>query len=150
MNPKFVSINGPEYSNICELRYRLFFAEHNLPFNIWFDDKESASLHVIIAGNNENEVLAYGRMTQTDTHEFRISQMVVEPTWQRKGLGRAIMMALIDKADSLGGKTLIIDARTHAIEYYKRFGFEQISGVFPSQKTGIPHVTMQKPIKKGL
>ena len=57
------------------------------------------------------------------------------------------MVALEEKAGGLGGKTLVLDARTHAIEFYKRFGFQTISEVFASGKTGMLHVTMQKYIR---
>ena len=34
---KLIEYNSPQYHQACQLRYKLFFAEHNLPWNVVLD-----------------------------------------------------------------------------------------------------------------
>lgn len=141
---RFVTAENAEYSKICTLRYRLFFQAHHLPFDILFDAQEARSLHTVITHQETHDVLAYGRLTPGADEIFQISQMVVAPEWQHQGLGKAIIMALLERAAAEQAHTIVLDARTDAVGFYEKLGFEQISDVFPSAKTGVLHVRMQK------
>jgi predicted GNAT family N-acyltransferase len=41
-----------------------------------------------------------------------------------------------------------IDARISAIDFYEKLGFEVVSEVFASKKTGAPHVRMERRDRK--
>jgi predicted GNAT family N-acyltransferase len=144
MEVRFVTPQDPEYPYLCALRYRLFFQAHHLPKDILFDAQETCSLHAVITHDETPSVLAYGRLTPASDQVFQISQMVVAPEWQHQGLGRAIVAALLEHAAAHRAHTILLDARTDAMGFYQKLGFERTSDVFPSAKTGVPHVRMQK------
>jgi hypothetical protein len=144
MIARFVEIDSPEYLSLCDLRYRVFFQERRLPREIIFDQYEDISWYAVITMANSSSVLACGRLTPLASNQYQISQMAVEPSWQGQKLGGAIMTALLEKAIDSGAKVLVVDARTSAIGFYERFGFVVMSEEFPSSKTGIPHVIMQR------
>ncbi|MEE2978078.1 MAG: GNAT family N-acetyltransferase, partial [Pseudomonadota bacterium] len=50
--------------------------------------------------------------------------------------------ALIDKAQSLGYRELILNAQTHAMPFYSRAGFTAEGEEF--EEAGIPHRTMRR------
>ena len=147
MKLKFININSPEYLQACQLRYKLFFAEHNLPFSTVYYNNEYLSFHAILKKEDTDKVIAYGILTPGENQLYQIHQMVVEPSYQKKGLGKMIMQALINKAKTEQAQAIILEARTTAVDFYSKFGFKIVSREYPSKKTGVLHVTM---LKKGL
>jgi predicted GNAT family N-acyltransferase len=144
MDVRFVDINSREYASLCELRYRVFFQDRELPKELIFDEHERTSWYAVVTAPGSAEVIACGRLTALAADEFQISQMAVDSAWQGRKLGSSIITALLEKAVSLGAKAVILDARSRAIGFYQRFGFQVVSAEFPSAKTGTPHVLMRK------
>ncbi|MGB3640733.1 MAG: GNAT family N-acetyltransferase [Rivularia sp. (in: cyanobacteria)] len=147
MQLQFIDTNSPEYLQACKLRYNLFFAEHNLPFSTVYYRRESIGFHGVIKTDDTNEVIAYGILTPAENKVYQIHQMVVEPSYQKQGFGKTIMQALIEKAKTEEARAIILEARTTAVDFYHKFGFEVVSREYPSKKTGVLHVTM---LKKGI
>lgn len=143
---KLVEYGSPEYHQAAQLRYRLFYQEHCIPFESIFDPQEEQDLHLVITANPENNVLAYGRLGQKSFDEFQIDQMVVEPEYQGQGLGMPILQALTEAATHQGAGLLILNARVMKVQFYQRSGFEPIGKVFAFSSTGVPHIKMQKEI----
>lgn len=144
MQLKFIDINSPEYFQACKLRYKLFFAEHYLPFSTIYYHRESIGFHAVIKTDDTDKVIAYGILKPGENKVYQIHQMVVEPSYQKKGFGKTIMQALVDKATTQQAQAIILEARTTAIDFYRKFGFEVVSREYPSKKTGVLHVTMLK------
>ena len=145
---KFVEYGSPEYHQAAQLRYRLFYQEHCIPFESIFDPQEEQDLHLVITANPENHVLAYGRLGQKSFDQFQIYQMVVEPEYQGQGLGMLILQALTEAATHQEAAILILNARVTKVQFYQRSGFEPIGEVFASSSTGVPHIKMQKEISR--
>ena len=117
---------------------------HGLPKTIVFDVHEKPSWYAVVTMAHSTDVLACGCLTALTTEEYQISQMAVEPAWQGKKLGKTILLILLEKASNANAKSVIVDARTSAIGFYKRHGFVIVSDEFPSAKTGIPHIIMRR------
>jgi predicted GNAT family N-acyltransferase len=141
---KFIQIDSPEYQQALELRYQLFYQMHHLPFEVVFTSQETAAFHVIAVDARTSQVIAYGQLAQNTPTEWQICQMVVEHSWQGRGLGSQIMAALLQKAELLKAKVMILEARVTKVEFYQKLGFIATSTEFPSLKTGVPHIRMQK------
>ena len=144
MKLKFIDTNSPEYLQACKLRYKLFFAEYNLPFSTVYYHRESISIHAVIQEKYTDEVIAYGILTPGENKVDQIHQMVVSPSHQKQGFGTTIIQALIDKAKLQQAQAIILQARTTAVNFYRKFSFEVVSREYPSKKTGVLHVTMLK------
>ena len=141
---KFIQYGSDEYYQAARLRYRLFYQEHNIPFESISNSQEERDLHAAIITEATGFVLAYGRLSQNSCDRFQIYQMVVEPEYQGRGLGTQILQALINSAIKQGAKFLVLNARVTKTEFYRKFDFEPIGEVFLSSMTGVPHITMQK------
>ncbi|HEC97398.1 MAG TPA: GNAT family N-acetyltransferase [Nitrospirae bacterium] len=128
------------YKKAFELRYLLFFKEHNLPKEVINDEKEDKSTHIAIS--QEDELIAYGRLSKVNTTEFQISQMVVSPLYQNQGYGVKLLQEIMQIAKNKGAKNIMLNARTTATNLYKKLGFEKVGNVYNSQSTGIPHIKM--------
>ena len=143
---KFVEYGSLEYQQAAQLRYRLFYQEHSIPFESIFDPQEKQNLHLVIITKTQNQILAYGRLDRKSSDEFQICQMVVEPEYQRQGLGTLILEELTKVATNNGASLVILNARVTKVQFYQRCGFEPIGEVFASSSTGVPHIKMQKKI----
>ena len=141
---KFIDYGSNEYYQAAQLRYRLFYQEHNIPFESIFEPAEKQDLHLAITTSLENIVLAYGRLGKNNSDEFQIYQMVVMPEHQGHGLGMRILHVLIEVAVERGASLLTLNARTTKVRFYQKAGFETIGEVFASYTTGVPHIKMQK------
>ena len=61
--------------------------------------------------------------------EFEVAKMAVEPSYQRAGIGRRLLQAVIDEARSAGAQRLYLEtnhALTPAIRLYESLGFKHI------------------------
>ncbi len=72
---------------------------------------------------------------------WRLRGMAVAPGLQRTGIGRALFEACVAHARARGGTTMWFNARTPAIEFYRRMGCEVRGEVFELPDIG-PHVVM--------
>ncbi len=128
------------YHQAFNLRYSLFFQEHELPKSIVKDNVESSSRHFAIIENDI--VVAYGRLTKIDNEVYKISQLVVKKDKQNMGYGSKILKHLIDIAKQSGGKQIILHARIPFIEFYENHGFSTSGDIFLSKSTQLPHQRM--------
>ncbi len=62
---RVIEYDSPEYQQAAQLRYRLFYQAHNIPFAAIFDPQEPQDLHLAITDKTTRCVLAYGRLGQT-------------------------------------------------------------------------------------
>ena len=139
---KLIKHDSQEFRQACELRYKLFFAQHNLPKSIVRDLKQKYYFHAAIAINNK--VIAYGQLVPHPNKVYQICQMVVAPEYQKLGLGKKILLFLIDIAKQEQAIALTLNARLTAIGFYQKLGFQTDGVSFLSTVTGVPHVKMNR------
>ena len=143
---KFIEYDTYEYRQAAELRYRLFYREHGIPYKSIFEPQELRSQHLVITSYTKNRVLAYGRLDSQNFNEFRICQMVVEPEYQRQGLGTTILLELVKVATEHKANLVVLNARVAKMQFYQKHGFEPVGEIFPSSSTGVFHIKMQKKV----
>jgi [ribosomal protein S18]-alanine N-acetyltransferase len=85
-----------------------------------------------LVAKSRGDVVGYGGMlySMEDAH---ITNVAVNPTMQRRGIGRVLMVALVDKAIDHGSVNLSLEVRVSnkaAQELYRQFGFAP-AGVRP-------------------
>jgi predicted GNAT family N-acyltransferase len=143
---QLVTYGSEAYHQAAQIRYHLFYQEHNISFESIFDAQEEQALHLSVIERISDRVLAYGQIRQNSPDEFQIHQMVVLPEFQGQGLGTQILQGLIAAAIERGARLLLLNARVAKAQFYQKFGFEPLGDVFPSSMTGVPHIKMQKQI----
>jgi predicted GNAT family N-acyltransferase len=72
--------------------------------------------------------------------------MAVLAPWRRSGVGAAMLAELIVAARERHHAAVELSAQTHAIGFYRRFGFEVISAEYLD--AGIPHRSMRLALLK--
>ena len=75
---------------------------------------------------------------------WQMRGMAVADRWRSKGVGRLLLNAALRIAQSEGITELWAHARVTALDFYRREGFEVVSGVF--HLTWGPHVVVVRPV----
>jgi len=86
------------------------------------DSLEQESFHRIIIDEN-NKVLAVGRLEKTSQFSGKIRFMAVCESAQGQGLGRKIIETLEQQAQILGITDLSLNARENALCFYQKLGY---------------------------
>ena len=105
------------------------------------DDLEDSSYH-LMGIDDENNVIASGRVHFNDNNQAQIRYMAVKDRYKRKGIGSEIVTKLEDYASSKGAKKMVLNARENALSFYLSLGYSE-KGPYQSD-TGIPHSKMEK------
>lgn len=116
------------------IRFQVFVREQRVPAEIELDDMDAPSLHAIAFENEK--AIGTGRLLP-DGH---IGRMAILKEWRRRGIGAAILKALIDAAERRGDREIALSAQLHAVEFYRMHGFEPVGDVY--EEAGIPHQAM--------
>lgn len=116
------------------IRFQVFVREQRVPAEIELDDMDAPSLHAIAFENEK--AIGTGRLLP-DGH---IGRMAILKEWRRRGIGGAILKALIDAAERRGDREIALSAQLHAVEFYRTHGFAPVGDVY--EEAGIPHQAM--------
>jgi len=116
------------------IRFQVFVREQRVPAEIELDDMDAPSLHAIAFENEK--AIGTGRLLP-DGH---IGRMAILKEWRRRGIGAAILKALIEAAERRGDRQIALSAQLHAVEFYRTHGFEPVGDVY--EEAGIPHQAM--------
>ena len=86
----------------------------------------------------DGEHVATGRMLR-DGH---IGRVAVVKNYRGRGIGIAVIKALLDIATKNKLKRVYLGSQLHARRFYERLGFRAYGGVY--QEAGIDHILMDK------
>src|SRR3982750_3911924 len=106
-----------DYDALRAVRDPVFIDEQNVPIEDEIDALDPLSKHVI-ARDLENRPIGTGRLSP----ERLIGRMAVIKEWRGRGVGEALLKALLDQARAQGYPTVELHAQSHAIPFYEKFG----------------------------
>lgn len=124
------------YDALRAVRTAVFIVEQQIPEALEWDEMDARCIHVLATVGND-EPVGVGRLLP-DGH---IGRMAVLKPWRGKGVGAALLRELIAMAMEQGHIRAELSAQTHAVGFYRRFGFEVTGGEY--LEVGIPHYAMQ-------
>lgn len=124
------------------VRERVFIEEQKVPRELEWDEWEERSDHAVARDRGGNPI-----GTARLLPDGRIGRMAVLKAWRRRGVGAALLLALLDRARRRSMARSVIHAQTHAAGFYKRFGFSERGEEF--LEAGIPHVEMTLELSPG-
>ncbi|QDH69934.1 GNAT family N-acetyltransferase [Marilutibacter alkalisoli] len=137
-HPDFV-VEAVEYAaalpDLRAVRETVFVREQGVPAGIELDALDPLCDHVL-ARDTEGRPIGTGRLTP----EHRIGRMAVVPDWRGRGVGDALLDALIERARAHRWRTIALHAQVDAIGFYLRHGFLPEGKQF--EEAGIQHQGM--------
>ncbi len=129
---------------IIDLRYDILRKPWNQPKDTATDDLELSSINAFI--EQDEDVIACGRLQDNGSGLGQIRYMAVNTKYQGKGLGKLIVAKLEEEAKAIGLKTIELQARENALEFYKSQGYEVKQTSFKLWNI-IQHYLMTKELK---
>ena len=130
-----------EWKNYFIFRWELLRKPLGMSKESLEDDLEDSSYH-LMGIDDENNIIASGRVHFNDNNQAQIRYMAVKDSYKRKGIGSEIVTKLEDYASSKGAKKMVLNARENALSFYLSLGYSE-KGPYQSD-TGIPHSKMEK------
>jgi predicted GNAT family N-acyltransferase len=124
------------------VRDTVFVREQNVPPDLEWDGLDAACDHVL-ALDTEGRAIGTGRLTP----EHAIGRMAVLLTWRGRGVGAAMLNALIARAQAHRWRHVQLHAQVPAIGFYQRFGFQCHGEEFI--EAGIRHRHMTRHLPAG-
>lgn len=97
--------------------------------------------HIFVALYNSFPVgvCALCPMPEGSVYDFELAKLAVSDSTKRKGIGRRLCDAVINKARELGGEKLFLESNTRlkpAIALYRRLGFKELPEYHPAYARG--------------
>ncbi len=120
---------------LLDIRFRVFVDEQGVPAELEHDAQDALALH-LLARTRDGVAFATARMLD-DGH---IGRIAVLPAWRGRGVGSALLEALIDIAHRRGIPAVYLHAQCRAEAFYRRLGFVAEGGIFDD--AGIAHRRM--------
>lgn len=117
------------------VRRAVFVVEQHVPEELEWDEADSVSQHALASA--DGVPIGTARLLP-DGH---IGRIAVLRAWRGRGVGAALLTAMIDAARQRGFTTVLLNAQVQALDFYRRFGFVAEGDVFPD--AGIPHRAMR-------
>jgi len=129
-------------AEVNALRHEALFAPFGLARDDRWDDAGEDRRHLVAV--SDGRVVGYACMLLGPARDGHMRQVSVSPALHGTGIGRALMEEAEAEAVRIGLELLWLNARVTAEAFYHRLGYATVSGVFPSGRTGVPHVRMEK------
>lgn len=118
------------------VREPVFVEEQKVPPELEWDEDDIEAFHAL-AVDDDGRPVGTGRLTR----DGRIGRMAVLPDWRDRGVGRAILVHLMDRAREAAMSEILLNAQVTAIGFYRRFGYIEEGEEF--MDAGIPHRRMR-------
>jgi predicted GNAT family N-acyltransferase len=125
-----------DIKDLRAVREPVFVVEQNVPIDMEWDHLDPTSYHVL-ARDQEHRAIGTGRLTP----EHKIGRLAVLREWRGRGVGDALLQALIDEARRRAWQEVSLHAQCDAIGFYDKWGFVPYGDEF--MEAGIRHQSMK-------
>ena len=119
------------------IRKTVFISEQNVPESLEWDGLDAQCLH-LLAVDPHGQPIGCARLLASG----HIGRMAVLSEWRGRGVGAALLHALLDIARRQSHSEVFLNAQTHAVGFYEKYAFERLGDEFLD--AGIPHFKMRR------
>ena len=125
-----------DFQDLRRVREPVFVVEQQVPIEMEWDALDPICQHVI-ARDIENHPIGTGRLTP----QRKIGRLAVLPEWRGRGVGEALLLALIDAARVQRWPEVELNAQVDAVGFYEKYGFMRDGEEY--EEVGIRHQSMR-------
>ena len=130
-------ITDEEMEQVFQIRDEVFVHEQSLTPDARFDPDDRRSVHFL--AYFDGQPVGTGRLTMV-RREAQVAWVAVRKQYRQYGVGKAVMLAILERARDEEADYVVLNAQSHALEFYSRLGFESLGEEF--RMSGIPHQVM--------
>jgi N-acetylglutamate synthase-like GNAT family acetyltransferase len=136
--------NSIEWDAYYDLRWRMLRAPWNQEKGTEKDELEhhKDTFHAM-AVDDSNNICGVARLQVIDENMAQLRYMAVHPLHQGRGVGKALVLHLESKAQSIGIKNIKLQSRENAVNFYISLGYNLVEKTFLMYNS-IQHYLMQK------
>ena len=120
------------------IRTQVFICEQGITEADEWDDQDLISQHFVIY--DQDQPIATARLLQDNS----VGRVAVIQKYREQGIGRLIMLEIIEHAQQQQYSFLKLSSQLHAISFYEKLGF--VTQGNPYDECGIPHIEMMMPL----
>ncbi len=120
------------------IRQAVFIEEQRVPQEMEIDEFDPIAWHALAFQGTQ--CIATGRLVEIPQNAGQIGRMAVLRGFRGNGVGKAILMKLIDLAASQKMSSVRLHSQVSAIPFYEKVGFTVQGPVY--EEAGIPHRNM--------
>ena len=129
-------------AELLAIRFEVFVQEQKVPEELEADERDPQCVHVA-ARWQEGSGQASGWIgTARLTPEGRIGRMAVLAPWRGRGVGGALLAALVEIAAQQRLRQVVLLGQLQALPFYEKHGFEAHGPVI--EEAGIDHRSMTR------
>lgn len=136
-------------ADAARIRESVFVMEQGVPRELELDQYDRQCVHAL-ARDQTGQAIGTGRLLPPQAHGARIvshvGRMAVLKEWRGRGVGGALLARLIEVARQRGDTEVALSAQTHALRFYRAFGFVEEGDDFLD--AGIPHRMMRRVLRQ--
>jgi predicted GNAT family N-acyltransferase len=127
-----------EYELLTMIREKVFIEEQEVTSQLEWDGMDKDAIHFLAFKDKKGVGCARAFVMQ---NRMQLGRMAVLREYRGEGIGSALIETAITlaKLNQLSG--IYISAQCHAIDFYKKFGFEVTSDIYLDAE--IPHRDMK-------
>ncbi len=127
-----------EYELLTMIREKVFIEEQKVTSQLEWDGMDKDAIHFLAFKDKKGVGCARAFVIQ---NRMQLGRMAVLREYRGEGIGSALIETAITlaKLNQLSG--IYISAQCHAIDFYKKFGFEVTSDIYLDAE--IPHRDMK-------
>jgi predicted GNAT family N-acyltransferase len=131
--------DGTPLEEVYRIRDEVFVDEQALTDDARTDPDDRRSFHYLALLGEQP--VGTGRLTLFG-HEAQVAWVAVRKEWRQHGVGKALMLSIIERAYMESATHIVLNAQTHAVGFYEGLGFNLVGGEF--FMSGIGHMVMIK------
>ena len=114
-------ITQDEWESYYRLRFTIRRAPWNQPLGSEVLADESEAIHAMVI--EDDQIIGVARMHKSGENQGQVRCVAVAAEAQGKGVGKAIMIHLEEKAKEMGMQEIVLEARENAVPFYKSIGY---------------------------
>lgn len=135
-------------ADVYPLRHRVLRPRRTLADCVWAQDSDADTAHFGAILDHEIVGIASIALCPREgdpPNTWRLRGMATKPELQGQGIGAKVLTTCLEHAKSRGGALMWCNARTTALAFYRRHGFETVGDEFETPGVG-PHYVMVRPL----
>ena len=126
------------YASLSMIREKVFIEEQKVTPQLEWDGKDEEAIHFL--AYQDEKVIGCARAFVIENH-MQLGRMAVLKEYRNNGIGSFLIEKAITTAKLNQLSKISISAQCHAIDFYKKFGFEVTSEIYLD--AGISHQDME-------
>ena len=126
------------YAPLSTIREKVFIEEQKVTPQLEWDGRDEEAIHFL--AYQDEKAIGCARAFVIENH-MQLGRMAVLKEYRNKGIGGTLIEKAVITAKLNQLSAINISAQCHAIDFYKKFGFEVISDIYLD--ADIPHRDMK-------